>query len=312
LNDLESRYELVNSTKYKPILEVYNNRSDFYEPEFYQNIFNFEMFDLFKELKEKEINYLEFISQLAKVNALSEVYKRYRYNSKIYEFMFIVNDFSEFELWEFDVSSKNIEHHPLFNKYLYKFRVNEDLTRYKNFDDFLIEEDALKGVKDKNVTQPENKKGKSDSLAEVNGFDIKEDYIERIKKMYLLFAKHHIDEVKTDENSFIKVLTKKWGEHDDVIYFKCDTQFASLLLYRLKFVFQNFSQVTISKSKKFITNMGSNVGQTTISHGLDAYRASETLKPYSKIDFEKLNLMLSSDQIEGIHNVESIVSRLRD
>lgn len=234
LNDLKSRYKLVNSTKYKPILEVYNNRNDFYEPKFYQNIFNFEMFDLFKELKEKEINYLEFVSQLAKVNALSEVYKRYRYNSKIYQFMFDINKFEEFALWEIEKPNMTVEGHELFEKYLFKWRNYNDPSTYKDYGDFQqLEKENDKAIKAMN-------------------FNIKEIYSKNLGKVYNILIMDHIDSEKTSLEDFSNVVSKDSHTHKSKVCFFCSTKSATFLLSKLKFLFKkHFSFSIIGESSLF-------------------------------------------------------------
>lgn len=229
LTDLKSKYELVNSKMYKPLLEIYNNRSDFYEPKFYHNIFNFEMLELFSDLKEKNNNYVVYISEFAKVNALSEVYRRYRYYSKIYEFMFEINEFEEFALWEIGNPNMSIEENELFKKYHNKLYPSSYLIHAKN------------------------------------DFKVREEFKICIENLWFPMTDKYLFEDLTSLDDFKKVFFDNWKSHSSKIYFKCSPEEASYILYMLKFAFKKLSFASISRSKLFYTQEGNIFSEDNLS-----------------------------------------------
>lgn len=216
---------------YDELYYLFKNRLDLLEEEYQYTIIPNALFQRFIELNNDEsYSFSQFVVELASFNADAELLRIFRNYSSIYEMMYEVNNFDDFELIEYKQLPESV---PLFKKY------HEIIY------------------------------GKKESLEETPfNFQILKGYKSNFERIYNMLTNDYIDEKKTTYADFCNVFFNDIGSHSSKIHFLCNTQSAAYLLYELckNGVFKKFTQKNIEKSKSFISSESNILKQSNISH----------------------------------------------
>lgn len=302
LSELETQeyrtYYIATSKLFDNLIDLYKRRNSIYEKGFEHLIFENELLSLFNKIEKikKEYNFIEFIKELATVEAISDVYSRFRHNSKIYEMMYNLNRLESFVLLR---PTENIEKTPFFNVQLYETRNLENPDRYKDFNDFKEKEAIASNFINNTLSFIEPPRNSDNNVKKniTGNFDI---YNHRIKfdlnsrQLYDSLCLNHIDSKKTSHEDFKNVLVKDWDKHSSKIHFKSKTQATAFLLRNLEFLFGNLNFTQIGKSRLFYSNIGNPFTRSGLQKGLDPLlKDNNSNKNHEKIKREvKLVLFL--------------------
>lgn len=291
LNSLEAlkndKYYITTSNLFEDVLKIYNERSNYYDQNFEHYIFQNELLENFNKINglKKGYTYKIFLIELGIIEAVSDVYRRFRHNSRIYEMMYNLNQLDEFTLLK---ASGNVEETYLFKKFLFKTRNFDTPGRYKDFEDFLYLENELELILNpkypNTLNAPKNKNSKK---LDCKNFKIKESHKHKLEMLFLLFDLSE----DTKKESFLAVFLKDWDKKNHTIKFDCSTQLASYLLYNIKYLFNNFNGQTIEKSELFYTMEGNLLSADNI------YQSKKNINPEDKKTAEKILEKVKNIQI---------------
>ncbi len=173
--------------------------------------------------------FTEFLKELAIVESNQEVIKLFVNNSQIYELMYELNSFDDFQILNYNECIEDTEifkrlHHKVFGDKI-------DITLNEDFN-----------------------------------FQLKPLYRTHFKLLYSEFTDHYVDEKRTSLDDFVNVFTKNTIDHDSKIYFFCNNGLACYLLDQLrKEIFSNLTQKNMSRSKRFISSGDTLFSQSTLS-----------------------------------------------
>jgi len=271
-------FYINSSAKFNPLIHIYDTKYNFYDAKFINAIFENELLEAYNKLKNIDQNYTynKFIAELGQINALREIARKFRVFGDIYKFMYQLNDFSEFKLWEY---VSDVELHPMFKKYHKKI--------------YPSSYEKIK-ILDKNISKEDSKGGKR-----ANNFNLKSEYKNKFSLLYEDFTKNYIDKNQTSFKDFYNVFYNNWDSHNSKIYFFCSTQAIALLLKRSTIAFKNLNQSNIEKSELFYS--GANQILLTRTN------LSKSYKPFKNSSDEKY---LNQEQIEILKRVKNTMNKL--
>jgi len=198
--------------------------------------------------------------------------------SPVYELMFKLNDFSEFEIIR---NCNSHERSELFNKYHKKLYPEN----YEN-ENIQLEIEKRKYWKD------------------INNFGLKKEYQSKIEDVFNFCIKKAIIDVKAPYNSFEDIFTKNWDSHKLNLRFNNNQEF-SLLVSKIRFVFENFNDVAIGSSKLFKSGKGIPISRDNLVSSRKVFKDSD------KLSLEEIPKKLNDKQIEAIYNVNEIIKILK-
>lgn len=183
----------------------------------------------------------------------------------VYQMMFNLNDFSEFELIRNCSYSEGSE---IFKKYHKKLSPNS----------CAVEEFGKEGFDKK----------------QVNNFGILERYKGLFLNLYSALSDDFFDEEDVSFDIFKSVFTEEWGDDEYVFKVKCENEVFKVFIEEFSFAFENFSKANFGKSKLFKTRRGAKLTANTLSKKSKISKISESKIIYLK----KIALDLKSSVLE--------------
>lgn len=236
----------INNEPYSILLNKFNNRCSVFEVEHQYKVIPNTLKPEFEKIKtkvkDKELTFVDCISNLAKHEAHFSVYNLFRNNNIIYDFMYRLDKFEGYNnMTKFDVVQYN--------------RTTEGTPIYKELRPQIYPEKKDKDFKTNNETLD-------------NYFQLKKEYYESFlsEDFYNYLTDYFIDDRKTTHRDFKNVFTKHPDMHSSKIYFFCKTTLCSLLLNMLKDeCFNNLEFTTVETSKKFFSSNLNSLKQSNIS-----------------------------------------------
>lgn len=270
-----SNFYLNSSNKFNSTLNVYDNRSNIYSSEFANLIFQKEMLNAFNFVENIKNNYdyKKFIAELGQVMALKEIARKFRKFDVIYKFMFQLNDFSEFKLWNY---SKDVESHPEFKK-LHR------IIYPKSYENIKMET------------------GKAENI---ENFRLKKEYEKNLKPLFNFLIEKAIITLDMTFESFESVLLNDWYTHNINIIFN-STQELALLVPKIKFAFDNLSDRSIETSKLFKSPRGTNITSENLRGSRKIFNQND------KVSLDRVKLVFSEKQQDMLENTSEIVQILK-
>jgi hypothetical protein len=235
----------VMDESFQSLFYLFRNRLDEFAEDYQMNIIPEILFPEFnKIINSDNFSFENYIKELAEFNARDSVHNTFSNNRSLYSLMFELNDFSEFSI----IGCNGGNYSVLYEKY-----------RKKKYG-----EPSAADVISLDFTDEIKKK-------EIKNFNIKNQQLLLNDDYYSSLTYHFINDKKTLFEDFKNVLLEDFDTHKSEIHFFCSNNQARELILSFKNKFKgkmNFTNVEISK--KFISNLGSPLSQTNLSHSKNA------------------------------------------
>lgn len=202
LEESEKKFETnkFNTTNpYTDLIYIFNNERKKYSKNFNENVFKRDVKPVFDNLNIKGYSFEDLIKDLAEYYSETDTYRIFRNENRLFELIYKSEDFSRFEIKEYDPVLENTE---IFNYY-----------RGLVYPESKVTKDNVK-VNMQNITTSEN-----DIIYKLNEFEEDEKYL-ILHALYKVLDGKKIDSKNIELTEFLRIIRICQGIEDISLFEK--------------------------------------------------------------------------------------------